>query len=142
MSKPERAGPLKRLWLWTVLLGSLHLSSTPTADAAPGSSECSRCAIYILDIASFAPTEGYPVCDPEKNVVVDPGSGVVYRTEKDTGIRQKASHKYGTHSAPWYLMQVFLHPERLPGSSCHKRRVPPKHIYKNSMSVSLRMQNK
>lgn len=68
-------------------------------------SECSSCAIYILDLASFAHTHGYPVCDLNK-VVVDPTTGVVYLREKDTGIAQKVSHKYGTHSAPWYLYQV------------------------------------
>ena len=48
---------------------------------------------------------GYPVCDLDK-FVVDPTTGVVYLAEEDTGIKQKVSHKYGTHSAPWYLYQV------------------------------------
>ena len=69
------------------------------------SEECISCSIYILDLASFAHTHGYPVCDLNK-VVVDPTTGVVYLKEKDTGIQNKTSHRFGTHSAPWYLQQV------------------------------------
>lgn len=81
--------------------------SKAAADSEGSSEECNSCSIYILDLASFAHTHGYPVCDLNK-VVVDPTTGVVYLKEKDTGIQNKTSHKYGTHSAPWYLQEVKL----------------------------------
>lgn len=84
---------------------SAEWPSTDATDPADGTTECNKCSIYILDLASFAPTHGYPVCDLNK-VVVDPTTGVVYLKEKDTGIKKKVSHKYGTHSAPWYLQKV------------------------------------
>ena len=92
-----------------VLLSLLYIISPSSAgsETEDSSEECNSCSIYILDLASFAHTHGYPVCDLNK-VVVDPTTGVVYLKEKDTGIHNKTSHKFGTHSAPWYLRQVSL----------------------------------
>ncbi len=91
-------------------------STTARSEADDSSEECNSCSIYILDLASFAHTHGYPICDLN-NVVVDPTTGVVYLKEKDTGIHNKTSHKYGTHSAPWYLHQVHLSPKFHSGRS-------------------------
>lgn len=89
------------------LLTLLYLYAASADDPEPseGKAECSECSIYILDLASFAATHDYPICDLNK-VVVNPTTGVVYLRERDTGIQDKASHEFGTHSAPWYLKNV------------------------------------
>ena len=100
---------LRALGPTLAILGLLygHASCLETDTPAEGNSECTSCSIYILDLASFAHTHGYPVCNLNK-VVVNPTTGVVYLKDKDTGIQTKVSHKFGTHSAPWYLEQVSI----------------------------------
>lgn len=65
---------------------------------------CTSCSIYILDLSVFAKDHGFPVCDLDKAVTVNPDNGVVYL--EDTDIKRKVSHKFGTHSAPWYMYKV------------------------------------
>ena len=73
----------------------------------------SGCSIYILDLASFAKAEGYPLCHEEK-FIVNKHQGVVYLPSGarsngiDVPIEGATHHMYGTHSAPWYLKRVRL----------------------------------
>lgn len=77
---------------------------------ALGDGVCSSCSIYILDLSVFAREHDFPVCELDKAVTVNPDNGVVYL--EDTKIEKKVSHKFGTHSAPWYLYKVVLRPSR------------------------------
>ena len=61
---------------------------------------CDKCSIYILDLSELG---GQP-CSLEKNVAVNANNGVVYLPEH--GPVDKVSHKFGTHSAPYYLYEV------------------------------------
>ena len=56
-----------------------------------------------MDLAEFADEK----CDPD-DLLVNPKNGVVYLESESPGKygEQMVSHKYGTHSAPWYLYQV------------------------------------
>ena len=92
----HRCPPPTLLWLVVATAATLSL--------ATAESICSSCSIYILDLSSLASTADYPVCDLDKVVTVNPDNGVVYL--EDTKIPRKVSHKFGTHSAPWYLYKA------------------------------------
>ena len=89
--------PLRTL-LW------LLVATAATLSLATAESICSSCSIYILDLSSFANGADFPVCELDKVVTVNPDNGVVYL--EDTKIARKVSHKFGTHSAPWYLYKA------------------------------------
>lgn len=91
-------------WRQAVSALLLALVSLLSPALVCGEGLCTSCSIYILDLSTLAEDNGYPTCELDKIVTVNPDNGVVYL--EDTKIPRKVSHKYGTHSAPWYLYKA------------------------------------
>lgn len=58
---------------------------------------CNNKKIYVLDLSTYSNSNA--TCDIDKVAVVNPANGIVYTS--DAKLENTASHKHGTHSAPW-----------------------------------------
>ena len=76
---------------------------------------CRDFKVHILDVSALVESLGGPACVAEEAVVADSSNGVVYIQEgphkagQDTWQNKvDTHHSYGTHSAPWHLMEARL----------------------------------
>ena len=67
----------------------------------------------VLDVSALVEQQGGPACVTDDEVVADPSNGVVYTQENErkpgAAVWQadiNAHHGFGTHAAPWHLLQV------------------------------------
>lgn len=88
--------PKQGTTFWLPLLLVLHLG----LDVSVAEVELPTCAnkkIYVLDLNDYAGDN--PPCYVDDVAIVNPGSGIVYTP--DAKLQTRASHRFGTHSAPW-----------------------------------------
>ena len=85
----------------------------------------------ILNVSELVEQQGGPGCRPEDAVVADADNGVVYVQQgphAPDGVRWLAGvdthHSFGTHSAPWHLMEVRCW---YPASAEHPQHVQAAH---------------
>ena len=92
----RHSGP-QLIWAAAALLICIAATLPAAGRAEVELPMCRAKKIYVLDLNDFAGDN--PPCYVDDVVIVNPGNGIVYTA--DAKLKERASHKYGTHSAPW-----------------------------------------